>query len=121
MYKVVRVLTDGRRVSSFASSALEMEYGDTRHPHLEYHPGRFTTVKKGQTGIFLYDSLPSEYDTDGNVYSGKSGIGCLWTKVVEIYEVSIPKNAKLVRHPFFNGVKLWNMIKLNKKVATYKF
>jgi hypothetical protein len=106
-YKFVRVMEDGRRVSSFASVGLDPSIRKNTgncesHKFREYRPGRFTSDVSGGGGIWLMQGSRDKYEvkyrfgfthspTDCFIIGGFSGIS-------EIYEVIIPKNAKMRRY-----------------------
>jgi len=89
-YKIVRVLNDGKRISSFISGGIqtknEDKYVDVNKRPLEYTPGEITKDFEDGLGIFLYENLPLRDTVDGNVYRYIKN----FNGVVEIYEAMIP-------------------------------
>lgn len=114
-YKVVRVLEDCRRVSSFADGDSTLCAIDTPsaeiladdYKMLEYHSGRLISAPKGTNGIYLADNY--NLQTRMMDYSP-----CHKAVAIEAYEVT--PIGKIVLHGGYHTCRVVRIGKLFKRV-----
>ena len=105
--KVVRVLNDGRRVSSFINGHDTFFNADM----ITYNLVDITEAPKNSLGIFLYVNDPKVYRVPGNIYNIKY---CDNT-YIEVYQISIFGE---INHREREGAFVCPKIKLEKIIET---
>ena len=109
VYKAVRVLPDGRRVSRFIENG--EEWLRPRCVRLEYKRGRITRAPKGSAGVFCYASVGEAQERIGDTCKGFRGI-------VEVYEAFPRARLGVGSDPL--DFPVCQAIKLGEKVAEYE-
>jgi len=108
LYKAVRVLDDGRKVSAYIDDLEQnAHYTHPGHKMLEYSQFKETVSPKGSQGIFVYTNLDDSYET-GNVCPSRTRFKGL----VEIYEVDTIDKEYKNREGFYsvNSMKLGTLV-----------